>query len=176
MHSVAAWRCGAMVAIVLASTPACSQTTYRWIDPKTGSTVISDQAPPPGAKRATQSAASSSPSPSEGEAQALPYASRRASEKFPVVLYTSAGCTVCSQARRLLESRAVPFVERVIKSEDELAELDKQLGGDSALPSVKVGRQSARSFVPSTWNELLDFAGYPAAAPYRQKPATVPSE
>lgn len=174
MHSVAAWRFGAIIAIALASAPACSQTTYRWIDPKTGGTVISDQAPPPGAKRATQSSASSAVS--EGEAQTLPYASRRASEKFPVVLYTSAGCTVCSQARRLLESRAVPFVERVIKSEDELAELDKELGGDSALPSVKVGRQSARSFAPKTWNELLDFAGYPAAAPYRQKPATVPSD
>lgn len=174
MRFVIALRFGVILAIGWASAPVCSQITYRWIDAKTGSTVISDQPPPPGAKRATQlSTASTAP---ESESVTLPYASRRASEKFPVILYTSTGCTVCSQARRLLESRGVPFVERVIKSEEELAELDRELGGDSVLPSVKVGRQSARSFVPTTWNELLDLAGYPAVAPYRQKLSTLPSE
>ncbi|HMW19087.1 MAG TPA: glutaredoxin family protein [Accumulibacter sp.] len=147
------------------------QTTYRWIDPKTGGTVISDQPPPPGAQKVTKANWSS------GDSEpAMPYALRQASEKFPVVLYTSPGCTVCKQARSLLNGRGVPFSEKVIKNNDELAELGKQFGSQPELPSLRVGRQNSSSFVTSAWNELLDSAGYPNKAPYGFKPSTVDNE
>ncbi len=139
-----------------------AETTYRWVDPSTGGTVISDLPPPAGARQVMKYAGGSG----GGELQ-LPYAVRQASEKFPVILYTSAGCVTCKEARALLERRGVPFSERVANSEEEVAAFNRQLGGDAVLPSISVGRQGARGFSPAAWNELLDAAGYPASAPYR---------
>ena len=157
-----------LVSLLLASATLGAQTTYRWIDPATGRTVLSDLPPPAGAKRVDRS------SPSLGDeappTQALPYAVRQASEKFPVVLYTNPGCTTCKQARSLLDGRGVPFVEKELGTAEELADAGRQLGGEIRLPSISVGRQNVKGFTPTTWNELLDAAGYPASAPYRAKP------
>ena len=167
-HSVAEHfaRIAPITAALLLATAVSAQTTYRWEDPKTGSTVISDLPPPPGTGRVVISESSGAADP-----QRLPYAIRVASEKFPVVLYTSAGCGACQQARALLNGRGVPFSEKVLVSQEELTALGRQLGGTAALPSVSVGRQSATGFVAARWNELLDFAGYPATAPYGFTPS-----
>ncbi|WP_291994240.1 glutaredoxin family protein [Candidatus Accumulibacter sp. ACC003] len=155
-----------IAAALLATNVVSAQTTYRWSDPKTGVPVISDRPPPPGTARVVINEG-----PSIADSQRLPYATRRASEKFPVVLYTSAGCGACQQARELLNRRGVPFSESVITSQDELSELGRQLGGNAVLPSVSVGHQNATGFVAGSWNELLDFAGYPSSAPYGFKPS-----
>lgn len=149
------------VAGLLVTAGVCAETTYRWVDPSTGGTVISDLPPPAGARQVMKYTGGS------GSELQLPYAVRQASEKFPVILYTSAGCVTCKDARALLERRGVPFSERVANSEEEVAEIGRQLGGDAVLPSISVGRQSARGFSAAAWNELLDAAGYPASAPYR---------
>ena len=168
MLPTAAQRLGSAAAILLLITGTVSaQTTYRWIDPKSGGTIISDLPPPPGARQVMKYSSTTGV-----DEQQLPYAVRQASEKFPVVLYTSAGCVTCKQARTLLNGRGVPFSEKVLNSEEELAELGRQLGGGEALlPSISVGRQNMRGFAPAAWNELLDAAGYPANAPYRAKPS-----
>lgn len=153
------------VSAVLVGGAFAGQTTYRWIDPKTGGTVISDLPPPPGAKQAAKSAGGEA----SGDERAVPFAIRRASEKFPVVLFTSSGCETCKSARAMLNGRGVPFSEKVIGSEEELAELGKQLGGPAALPSIRVGRQGSSGFVSTAWNTLLDAAGYPSTAPYGSK-------
>ena len=88
-----------------------------------------------------------------------------------MTVYTSANCSACEQARALLNGRGVPFSEKVVASQEELTALGKQLGGQAVLPSVSVGRHNATGFVATTWNELLDFAGYPATAPYGFKPS-----
>ena len=149
------------IAGLLATAGVGAETTYRWVDPSTGGTVISDLPPPAGARQVMKYTGGSG-----GELQ-LPYAVRQASEKFPVILYTSAGCVTCRDARALLERRGVPFSERLANSEEEMAEFGRQLGGEAVLPGISVGRQSARGFSPAAWNELLDAAGYPASAPYR---------
>jgi glutaredoxin len=155
----------ALAALLLASPAVSEQTTYRWIDPNTGRTVISDLPPPPGVKQVTKYTKTIG----GGERQPS-YAVRQAIEKFPVVLYTSAGCgDPCKQARALLNGRGVPFSEKVLESEDDLTDLGRQLGGEAQLPSITVGRQSARGFEPVAWNELLDAATYPATAPYRAR-------
>jgi glutaredoxin len=171
MRTATALRFARMVAVVLATGGVGAETTYRWIDPGSGRTVISDLPPPPGARQVVRYTTSTG----VGEPQ-LSYAIRQASEKFPVVLFTSVGCVSCKEARALLDRRGVPFTERVVNSEEELAELARQLGGETPLPSISVGRQSTRGFSPATWNELLDAAGYPASAPYRVRPATAPAE
>ncbi|MBE2257840.1 MAG: glutaredoxin family protein [Candidatus Accumulibacter sp.] len=157
--------------MLLATTAVSAQTTYRWLDPTTGRTVISDLPPPPGARQVVIYEGSGA-----GEPQPLSYATRQASEKFPVVLYTSAGCSACEEARALLNRRGVPFSEKLLRSQEELTELGRQLGGNATLPSVTVGRQSATGFVPGHWNELLDLAGYPATAPYGFTPSGPPAQ
>jgi glutaredoxin len=155
----------ALAALLLASPAVSAETTYRWTDPNTGRTVISDLPPPPGVRQVTKYTTTIG----GGERQPS-YAVRQASEKFPVVLYTSAGCgDPCKQARALLNARGVPFAEKVLESEEDLTELGRQLGGEAQLPIISVGRQSARGFEPTKWNDLLDAATYPATAPYRAR-------
>jgi len=152
---------------LLAATAAEAQTTYRWIDPRSGLTVYSDQAPPPGAKQVVKMSAEE-----RNDERQLPYATRQAAEKFPVTLYTSADCAEpCKQARRLLNGRGVPFTENMLKTEQDLAELARQLGSEAAVPSLVVGQQSLKGLEHSAWNTLLDLAGYPKLAPYDAKPA-----
>ena len=172
MLTTAALRLACLATALLATTTAVSaQTTYRWIDPSTGGTVISDRPPPPGTQGVIVSESSSI-----ADEQRLPYATRQASIRFPVILYTSANCGACVPARALLNERGVPFSEKVLTSQDELTALGRQLGGNAVLPSISVGRQNATGFSAGTWNELLDFAGYPTSAPYGFKPAGAPAE
>ncbi len=155
-----------LVLVLLASAAAAAQTMYRWIDPKTGGTVISDQSPPPGTPNVTRYTAGSS---GTGERQ-TPYAVRRASDKFPVVLYSAASCTTtCQQARDFLNQRGVPFTEKVLNTQEEFAGLARALGNEVVLPSISVGRQQARGFVPAARNDLLDAAADPAADPSRSR-------
>jgi len=89
---------------------------------------------------------------------------RQASETFPVVLYADERCgTYCQEARELLRQRGVPFTEKILRTDEEFAELTRLLGREAALPSVSVGRhQYLRGFDAASWNSLLDAAGYPA--------------
>ena len=146
-----------------------AQTTYRWIDKATGQTVFSDQPPPPGIKiietRASKAAA---------DDRQLPYATQQAAEKYPVTLFTSGNCTeICANARALLNGRGIPFSERLLKNEEEMAEVSKEMGSDSFIPGIKVGTQSFAGFETGAWNNLLDLAGYPKSAPYGNKPSGV---
>ena len=143
-----------------------AQTTYRWID-KSGQTIYSDQPPPSGARQVVRSGA-----PERSDDAPLPYATRRAAEKVPVTLYTAANCVEpCERARALLNGRGVPFSEKLLQSEDDLAELARELGGEANVPTLFVGRQRVTSFESVAWNNLLDLAAYPRTAPYGAKPS-----
>lgn len=146
-----------------------SAQTYRWVDAN-GRTVFSDT-PPPGTTK-TVSKTSDKATPDDG----LPFAVKKAAEAFPVTLFTTPDCVdECKQARSLLNGRGVPFTERMVVKPDEVAEL-KQLVGDAFVPSLRVGKQSARGFESTAYNNLLDLAGYPKTAPYGAKPAAVPGQ
>ena len=157
-----------LLCIALLSAPlAGAQTTYRWIDPASGLTVFSDQAPPPGAKQVVKTSGDER----AGEPQ-LPYATRQAAEKFPVTLYTASNCAdVCQQARGLLNGRGIPFSEKIIASPDDTAELSRKLGSEATIPSLMVGQQGFKGYEAGAWNNLLDLAGYPKSAPYGSKPS-----
>ena len=152
-----------MLCLALASASVVAET-YRWVD-QAGRTVISDT-PPPG-RRLSAAKAGASAADDDG----LPFAVKRAAENFPVTLYTSADCTTqCKDGRDLLNSRGVPFAEKMLQSQEDVAEL-KQLVGDAFVPALKVGKQSFRGFEAGAWNNLLDLAGYPKSAPYGSKPS-----
>ena len=152
-----------MLCLALTCLQAQAQT-YRWTD-SAGRTVISDT-PPPGQ---TKSVIKTGEAAEAGEA--LPFATRKAMASFPVTLYTSADCVAdCKQARDVLNGRGVPFTEKMVQKQEDIDEL-KQLVGDAAVPSLKVGKQSFRGFDGAAYNNLLDLAGYPKTAPYGSKPA-----
>ena len=162
-------RLALLSAALLTATVAGAQTTYRWIDKATGKTVFSDQPPPPGTEQVVKMNAND-----RGAEPQVPFATRQAAEKFPVTLYTTANCTdVCKQARDLLNVRGTPFTEKMIKNEEENAELAKKLGSEASIPSIFVGQQSVKGFESGSWNNLLDLAGYPKTATFGAKPSGV---
>ena len=138
---------------------------YRWTDPATGRTVISDL-PPPGKAKSVSKAKDATQN-TEGRS----YAVQKAAENFPVTLYTSPDClNECKQARELLNSRGVPFTEKMAQKPEDIEEI-KKLVGDAFVPVLKVGRQTTRGFEANGYNNLLDLAGYPASAPPGSKPS-----
>ena len=154
-----------LATILLISSLATAQTTYRWLDQTTGQTVYSDQPPPPGAKQVVSKKIEAS-----SDEPQLPYATRQAVEKFPVTFYSAANCVeACNKARALLNGRGVPFTEKMLKSEEETAELARILGSEATVPSLTVGQQNYKGFESNAWNNLLDLAGYSKSAPYGAK-------
>ena len=152
-----------VLCLALASLAATAET-YRWVDPA-GRTIISDT-PPPGRAREVARTGNGN-----GEDDEMPFALRKAVADFPVTLYTSAECLAeCKSARELLNKRGVPFTEKMVQSEDEVAEL-KKLFGDAFVPALTVGKQSFRGYSATAYDNLLDLAGYPKTAPYGSKPA-----
>lgn len=166
--------CAVLAAMFLASV-AQAQTTYRWVDPASGRVVISDMPPPVGVKQVVKQDEKSASDEANGNKQSpLSYAAKQAAEKFPVTLYTAANCVEgCRQARELLNGRGVPFTEKMMQHPEEIAELTKQLGGEATVPSLSVGKQYLKGFEASTWQNLLDLAGYPKTPAYGAKPSGV---
>ena len=153
--------------LALAATAASAQTTYRWIDPATGRTVISDQPPPPNARQVTKAKGGET-----GDAPQRSYATRQAAEKFPVTLYTAANCLAnCQQARDLLNARGVPFSEHMLKTAEDIAALRQLVGSEPSVPTLTVGKQLTQGLEAGAWNNLLDLAGYPKTAPFGSKPS-----
>jgi glutaredoxin len=139
--------------------PCGAQTTYRWTT-GAGAIIYSDQPPPPGTQFEEVKGGA------RDGGVTLPYVTRLAAEKYPVTLYTAASCkNNCVNARSLLNGRGVPFSEKVITNEEELAEFVKEMGNDSSVPVLKVGSQKIQRFEAGAWNGLLDLAGYPKTAP-----------
>jgi glutaredoxin len=106
---------------------------------------------------------------------ALPFELRQVANKFPVTLYTSPDCGPCGSGRGLLTSRGVPFSERTVITQEDIASLQR-IGGDTSLPLLTVGGQKIRGFSDSEWTQYLDAAGYPKTtilpAGFRNVPPT----
>ena len=153
-----------VLALVGASCAAVAQP-YRWTDPATGRTMISDLPPPGNAKGVTTSRA-----PVEN-IDGQTYAVKRAMENFPVKLYTAPDCVEeCRQARDLLNGRGIPFSEMMVQTPEQGAEV-KALVGDLFIPVLKVGKQPVKGFQAESYHNVLDLAGYPRTAPYGSKPS-----
>lgn len=90
----------------------------------------------------------------------LPYPLAQSSKNFSVVLYTRANCIPCDDGRALLQRRGIPFQEKTVANNEDLASLKAQTG-DTGIPVLKVGSSTAIGFEPSTWDNSLDLAGYP---------------
>lgn len=149
-----------------------AQTIYRIVGPD-GKVTFSDK--PPANAEQGKIAGTGVGASGGASGSGLPYELRQVVSKFPVTLYTSADCAPCGPARNLLTSRGVPFSERTISTNDDIASLQR-IGGDTSLPLLTVGGQKIRGFSDSEWTQYLDAAGYPKTSMlpsgYRNAPAT----
>lgn len=130
---------------------------YRIVGPD-GKVTFSDR-PPPDA-RATPAATVTMPGGGGAATANLPAEVRNAASRFPVTLYAGPDCNPCSNARDLLQRRGVPFVEKTITTEEDIAALQR-LSGASSLPFATIGGQHLRGFSDAEWSQFLDAAGYP---------------
>lgn len=137
-----------------------AQAQYKWTDSQ-GRVAYGDQ-PPKDARQVEKLAAVSA----SGGATLdnLPFEIRRAANDFPVVLYVGADCQPCTEARNFLKIHNIPFSERSISSQADVAAF-KDLGGAKLLPAVTIGRQMLHGFEAGAWSGALLIAGYPRDVP-----------
>ena len=162
-HPSSAWALLRVALACLACAVASGQAgaQYKVVGPD-GKITYTDK---PVAERGAQvqpvrQAGGPSAAPGGTPALALPADLRLLAERFPVTLYTSSDCAACESARKLLQQRGVPFAERSVANDDDIAALQRLTGGRSA-PSLTVGAQALRGFLDADWQGLLDLAGYP---------------
>ena len=142
-------------ALLLATPLALAQ--YKVVGPD-GRISYTDQAPPADARQ-VQSIQMRGAVPKVPLAD-LPSSLRPAATRYPVTLYSSAGCAPCNAGRQLLQQRGIPFTERRVETSADTAAL-VQLSGDRTLPLLTIGRQQVKGLVSSDWHSYLDAAGYP---------------
>lgn len=137
--------------------PALAQ--YKVVDPDGKITYTDRPVPPPAGGQVQTLRAGSSAAAPAGQA-ALPLDLRGPAGRFPVTLYTGAECAPCDTARLLLQQRGIPYAERSVVNDDDVAALQRLTGGRT-LPSLTVGAQPLRGLLEADWQATLDLAGYP---------------
>jgi glutaredoxin len=150
----------ALFLLALAGT-VLAQSTYRWVD-KEGKVHYTDH--PPAAGEAAK--VEQKRSVLLGVDQTMSYTLRQAMADYPVTLYTQKDCPPCVDGRNHLNKRGVPFTEKNVGSDAEIASLKSAVGGEQpGLPVLQVGRKASKQgYLASEWDVLLDSAGYPKAA------------
>jgi len=142
---------------------------YKWVGPD-GKVSYSDTPPPPSAKRLETKSLSSG----ETDTSGFPYELTTAVKNHPVTLYTTSNCIPCEDGRKLLNERGIPFSEKTVITNNDIAAL-KKISGDGQLPLLAVGRSTERGFEATMWNTALTAAGYPETSKlpknYRNQPA-----
>jgi hypothetical protein len=148
------------LATLAACTLARAQEVFRWVD-RDGGVHYSDNPPPVYAHNQEQKRLGTGASAGNG----LPFAVRRAADRNPVTLFATADCgEPCLSGRALLNQRHIPFAEKMVQTFNDAEALKETMGGrDPVVPSLIVGKQTARGFQGAVWSALLDAAGYPKA-------------
>jgi hypothetical protein len=60
----------------------------------------------------------------------------------------------------MLSSRGIPFSERSVTTNEDIAALQR-LAGESSLPFLTIGGQRIKGYSDQEWTQYLDAAGYP---------------
>ncbi len=145
------------IALLLCAGAAHAQL-YKWVGPD-GKITYSDAPPPTAAKRVeTKPLAIGAMNTSD-----FPFELAEAVKNHPVTLYTSKSCQPCDDGRKLLTERGIPYTEKTINTNDDIAQL-RQAGSEGQLPLLTVGRTKERGFDAGAWNRALNNAGYPTSS------------
>ena len=155
---------GALMAVVLTlgvSALAQAQGVYRIVGPD-GKVSYSDQ-PPPANNQASTPAKPVVGGPSTSaaaEAGYMPPELKQAMGRYPVVFYAGKDCAPCDAGRNYLNGRGIPYTEKTVNTNDDIAAL-KRLSGASSLPMLSIGSQQIKGYSEVEWAQYLDAAGYP---------------
>lgn len=136
---------------------ATASAQFKSIGPD-GRVTYSDLPPPAGSRivdRKQRDATATDANPP------LPFEVQQALGKYPVTLYTGDRCPPCDEARSYLRNRGVPFTERTVSSDEDIA-LFRQTSPDGTAPVVVVGTRRSVGFSQVSLSSLLDAAGYPS--------------
>lgn len=156
--------------MLLAALGAQAQTVYRIVGAD-GRVTFSDK--PPANEQQGKVATTGVGAAAAASGTALSFELRQVVSKYPVTLYTSADCAPCASGRAMLTARGVPFSERTVTTNEDVAALQK-LSGQSSLPVLTIGAQRVNGFSDVEWGQDLDAAGYPKTsalpAGYRNPP------
>lgn len=148
-----------LLLLTAVSAGALAQNVYRIVGPD-GKVSFSDR-PHAEANSAAQPArAGATAAPAGNSLATLPFELRQVVTRYPVTLYTGADCAPCASARSLLTTRGVPFTERTVSTNEDLAALQR-LSGSSSLPFGTIGGQQLVGFSDMEWTQYLNAAGYP---------------
>jgi glutaredoxin len=157
----------------LSGNDANAQQIFRIVGPD-GRITFSDKPPLDPTVRA-KPAPAALPGGGANELGSLPFDLRQAASRYPVVLYTAPGCSVCASGRAMLAGRGIPFAEKTVVSNDDIEAL-KRMSSATTLPLLTVGGQQIKGYSDGEWNQFLDAAGYPKTsqlpASYTARPAT----
>lgn len=144
--------CAAVASLVL---PAAAQ--YKVVAPD-GRITYTDRAPADASLRVSplgrDTAITAAPQ------DPLPPDLRQVATRFPVTLYSAADCQPCEAGRQLLLLRGVPFSEKLVASDEDVAALER-LSGARTVPTLSIGAQVLRGLAQDEWASYLDLAGYP---------------
>lgn len=153
-------RAALLAAALIGLAPGASaQQVHRWVD-SSGRVHYSDLPPPPDARKVEERLIRSS----QGAAEAMSFATRKANENFPVTLYVTDNCGPCDSARQYLNGRKIPFAETRVSTPEQVAELSRVTGDEAPkVPVMTVGSKPYKGWEQGAWNAALDAAGYPAA-------------
>lgn len=145
----------ASLLMTLACAGAHAQGVYRIVGPD-GKVTFSDRPPAEGNAQPARMTGTAPASANDN----LPASLRQVASRFPVTLYTGNDCTPCTSARTFLTSRGIPFTERTVTSNEDIAALQK-LSNNTSLPFGTIGNQHLIGFSEGEWSQYLDTAGYP---------------
>lgn len=148
-------------AVLLGATVLQAQTIYRIVGAD-GRVTFSDRPPAEAANATAQSAAGRPVGAAAGDPR-LPYELRQVVIRYPVTLYSGAGCVPCNAGRLMLQSRGVPFTEYTVTSNEDVEALQR-ISGDKSLPFLTIGGQKIKGYSEAEWTQFLNAANYPAAS------------
>lgn len=69
----------------------------------------------------------------------LPNELAAAVAKNPVTFYSAPNCGACNEARNMLKQNGIPFIEKTVKSSEDVDKL-KQVSGDTQLPFMLINK------------------------------------
>lgn len=157
----------AAAALLLGAVGLQAQTVYRIVGPD-GKVTFSDKPPANAAANVTARGSAGRPADAGGPGNNLPYELRQVVARFPVTLYSGAGCVPCNAGRLMLQARGIPYTEYAIASNEDVEALQR-LSGDKSLPFLTIGGQKIKGYSEAEWTQFLNAANYPATS---QLPAT----
>lgn len=160
-----------LIAAVLASIAPLALAQYKVIDAN-GRITYTDRPPVQSSDKIQPLRATGGAAPAGAN---LPYELRQTAERYPVTLYSGENCDACVLGRTLLRQRGVPYSEKTVKTDADIAAL-KRAESSNELPVLRIGAQQVKGYNEVEWASYLDAAGYPKQSvlppSYRQPEAT----